>query len=167
MKKVLLLFAVVTLSISFFSCSSDDDNMEEQLFLANHEGNWETTFNDLGVNVAVEITPTSLKPFTKLISTSCYKSVNNSIPGTFIVDTHSASEYTAVIRNILVSDVFTGSDLQLLLDIGITKIDIAFSYQSSGGNSIAFSEIYYKTGTLDEILSADGLLGKINTIVKC
>jgi hypothetical protein len=167
MKKVSLLFVVVISLISFFSCSSSDDNMEEQLFLANHVGNWETTFNDLGVNVAAEITPTSLKTFSKLISASCYNSVDNTIPGTLIVDTHSASEYTAVKRNISVYDVFTGSDLQLLLDNGITKIDIAFSYQNSGGDSIAFSEIYYITGTLDEILSAEGILGKINTIVKC
>jgi hypothetical protein len=167
MKKALVLLVVAILSISFFSCSSNDDNMEEQLFLANHVGNWETTFNDLGVNVAAEITPTTLKTFSKLITASCYDSVDNAIPGTLIVDTHSASEYTAVKRNISVYDVFTGSDLELLLDNGITNIDIAFSYQSSGGDSIVFSEIYYISGTLDEILSAEGFIVQINTIVKC
>jgi hypothetical protein len=167
MKKLLVLFAVSILSISFFSCSSNDDSMEEQLFLANHLGSWETTFTDLGVNVAAEITTTSLKSFSKLTSASCYNSANNNIPGTLIVDTHSAFEYTAVKRNISVYDVFTGSDLELLLDSGITKIDLAWSYQSSGGDYIAFSEGYYIAGTMDEILSLEGTLRKINTIVKC
>ena len=66
--KKLFLFTIVILSISFFSCSSNDKNIEDQLFLANHVGNWEVTFNDLGVNVAAEITPSSLKLFSKLIS---------------------------------------------------------------------------------------------------
>jgi hypothetical protein len=165
--KKLFLFIIVILSISFFSCSSNDKNIEDQLFLANHVGNWEVTFNDLGVNVAAEITPSSLKLFSKLISESCYNSVNSSIPGNLIVVTHSASEYTAVKRNISVYDIFSGADLQLLIDNGIDKIDIAFSYQSAGGNYISFSEIYYISGTQTEILSAQGLLGKINTIIKC
>ena len=69
MKKFLFILSIFL----FVSCSKDDDSqVTEQLFLSNNVGFWETTFNDLGVNVAVEITPSKAKAYSKLISDNCY-----------------------------------------------------------------------------------------------
>jgi hypothetical protein len=164
-KKILLL---TLLSLFIISCSKDsEDDDIPQLFLANHVGDWETTFNDLGVNVAVEITPSKAKSYSKLVSANCYNAAESISGGTTTVEVHSAFEYTAVTKGIPVANVFSGSDLTTLQDLGITSLDIAVSYGSSGGNSISFAEIIYEANTTDEIYSVSGNLGKINALVKC
>lgn len=163
-KHYLILFSLLIL---FVSCSKDTEDDIPQLFLSNHVGNWETTFTDLGINVAVEVTSSKAKPYSKLISASCYESSGSISGGTTTVDTHTATEYTAVTKGVPVENVFSGSDLQTLKDLGISSLDIAVSYLSAGGNFISFAEIIYEANTTDEILSFSGNLGKINTIVKC
>ena len=164
MKKFLFILSIFL----FVSCSKDDDSqVTEQLFLSNNVGFWETTFNDLGVNVAVEITPSKAKSYSKLISDNCYNSSNVQLTGDLYVDTHTATEYNSVLSNVPVEEIFSGDDLDYLISEGIYYIDIASSYGSSGNNYISFSEIYYEAGTLYEVLSASGNLGKVNTIVKC
>ena len=165
MKKISLLF--LSMFILFISCSKDSEDDVPQLFLANHVGNWETTFTDLGINVAVEITSSKAKAYSKLVSSSCYDATGSISGGTTTVDTHTATEYTAVTRGVPVQNVFSGSDLTTLQNLGITSLDIAVSYGSAGGNFISFAEIIYEANTTDEILSVSGNLGKINVIVKC
>lgn len=161
-------FLILLLSLLTISCSKDsEDDDIPQLFLANHVGDWETTFNDLGVNVAVEITPSKAKTYSKLVSASCYNAAGSISGGTTTVDTHSAFEYTAVTKGVPVANVFSGSDLTILQDLGITSLDIAVSYESEDGNFISFAEIIYEANTTDEILSISGNLGKVNVIVKC
>lgn len=164
MKKFLFILSIFL----FVSCSKDDDSqVTEQLFLSNNVGFWETTFNDLGVNVAVEITPSKAKAYSKLISDNCYNSSNVQLTGDLYVDTHTATEYTSVLSNVPVEEIFSGDDLDYLISEGIYYIDIASSYGSSGNNYISFSEIYYEAGTLYEVLNVSGNLGKVNSIVKC
>ena len=165
MKKISLLF--LSIFILFISCSKDSEVDVPELFLANHVGNWETTFTDLGINVAVEITSSKAKTFSKLVSEGCYNAAGSVSGGTTTVDTHTATEYTAVTRGVPVQNVFSGSDLTTLQNLGITSLDIAVSYLSSGGNFISYAEIIYEANTTDEILSVSGNLGKINVIVKC
>lgn len=153
-----------------FSCSKDDDNNSSEeplLFLSNHVGSWETTFNDLGINVAVKITETNTKSFSKLISDGCYIKADDISSGTTYVDVHTAREYTAITENINTSDVFQGEDLDLLNSMGISKIDIEASYQSSSSSFISFAEIIYESGTFNEIISFSGNLGRINKIIEC
>jgi len=164
MKKFLFILSIFL----FVSCSKDDDSqVTEQLFLSNNVGFWETTFNDLGVNVAVEITPSKAKAYSKLISDNCYKSSNVQLTGDLYVDTHTATEYTSVLSNVPVEEIFSGDDLDYLISEGIYFIDIASSYGSSGNNYISFAEIYYEAGTLNEVLDVSGNLGKVNSIVIC
>ena len=163
MKKIIFILSLFILA----SCSKDDDSQAvEQLFLSNNVGFWETTFNDLGVNVAVEITPTKAKSYSKLISDNCYTSSNVQLSGDLNVDKHTATEYTSVLSNVSVEEIFSG-DLDYLISEDINFIDIASSYGSSGNNQISFAEIYYKAGTLYEVLNVSGNLGKVNSIVKC
>lgn len=165
MKKILLL---ALLSLFIMSCSKDSEGDDiPELFLANHVGDWETTFNDLGINVAVEITRSKVKSYSKLVSASCYNAAGSISGGTTTVDTHSAFEYSAVTTGVPVANVFSGSDLTILQDLGVTSLDIAVSYKSSGGNIISFAEIIYEANTTDDILSITGNLGKVNVIVKC
>ncbi len=165
MKKLLFILSIFL----FVSCSKDDDDsqVDEQLFLSNNVGFWETTFNDLGVNVAVEITPSKAKAYSKLISDNCYYSSDVQLTGDLYVDTHTATEYTTVLRNIPVEEIFSGDELDYLIILGISFIDLASSYGSYGSNYIAFSEIYFEAGTLNEVLNISGNLGKVNSIVKC
>ena len=164
MKKIIFILSLFILA----SCSKDDDSQAvDQLFLSNNVGFWETTFNDLGVNVAVEITPTKAKSYSKLISDNCYTSSNVQLSGDLNVDKHTATEYSSVLSNVSVEEIFSGDDLDYLISEGINFIDIASSYASSGNNYISFAEIYYEAGTLYEVLNVSGNLGKVNSIVKC
>ena len=70
------------------ACSKDQDSTQPELFLANHVGAWETTFVDTGVNVAAEITASTAKIYSKLISEGCYNRSGSISSGSVVVDTH-------------------------------------------------------------------------------
>ena len=164
MKKTYLI--LVSLFILFVSCTKDSDDAP-QLFLANHVGFWETTFFDLETNVAAEVTPSKVKIYSKAISDGCYSPSRSISGGVTKVETHTATEYTAVTSNVPVANVFSGSDLEIVLDLGISLVDIAVSYASSGENFISFAEIIYESNTTNELLTVSGNLGRINVLVKC
>lgn len=167
MKTHKLLFTFAIFVVLLTACSKDQDSTQPELFLANHVGAWETTFVDTGVNVAAEITASTAKIYSKLISEGCYNRSGSISSGSVVVDTHTSTEYTAVTENVIASEIFSGTDLELLQNNGINYIDIEYSYQSAGENYIAFAEYIYVAGTNDIILSVSGTFGKVNTIVKC
>ena len=81
--------------------------------------------------------------------------------------THTQQQkYTTVLRISLLKKFFR-DELDYLIILGISFIDLASSYGSYGSNYIAFSEIYFEAGTLNEVLNISGNLGKVNSIVKC
>tara|TARA_B100000780_G_C21032605_1_gene414078 strand:- start:113 stop:628 length:516 start_codon:yes stop_codon:yes gene_type:complete len=168
-KNIKKYFLFILLILLTLSCSKDNDLIEEEslTFLANNVGKWETTFTDLGVNVAIEITSTSTKTYSKLTSANCYNNASKQFSGTLSVETHTATKYTSLLSDVPVAEIFSGTDLDFLLSGGINYIDISSSYLSSGVNTIVFAEIYYEANTNNDVLSVQGNLGKINTIIKC
>lgn len=166
LKNKSLLIKLILLLI-VFSCSKESDDVNSDLFLLNHVGTWETTFQDLEINVAIEITSNSAKTFSKSIYFGCYQNSSNISGGILYVETHTKNEYTGVYQKVPVSNLFTGSDLEYLTSQGISLIDIAFSYQTASEDYISFAEIYYEAGTFNEIVELSGLFGKIDKIVKC
>ena len=162
MKKIV--FPIIVFFI--ISCSKDSATPAPTNFNEAHVGAWKTTFTDLGVDVVLDVTKTDSKSYSKLTTSSCY---NASQPtgGTTEVLVNTTQELSTYTTNIPASNVFSGSDLNLLLSNGITTVSIADDFLHTSATIISFGEIVYAGNTSTKLLTLSGNFQKITSFIKC
>ena len=152
---ILLTFLLV------FSCSSDDNDSSPANFYEAHVGVWKTTFSD-NSQLLLDIYETGWDAYSRTSSNGCW-SAPNTVGGTTTIDTNTPEELTACTRSIPAGNVFTGSDLTWVYNLGYTNVSVCQSYLDSGSMFISFAQVWY-AGVYDvELLTVSGNLGKQNS----
>jgi hypothetical protein len=137
----------------------------DKTFLEANQGNWKTSFTDLGIDLAVKVNTNSIQTYTKQNTETCYQESSSNLGGNSIILANTSQQYISRTTGIAASSVFSGADLEYINDLGYTLISIEGTYNVLNSNEIDFSEIYSAGST--EVLSVTGTLMKTNSINVC
>lgn len=137
----------------------------DDTFLEANQGNWKTSFTDLGIDLAVKVNTNSIQTYTKQNSETCYQESSSNLGGNTTILANTSQQYRSTTTGIAASSVFSGDNLQTIYNMGYTYISIKSTYNALNSNEISFTEIYNAGST--EVLSTTGTLLKTNSINVC
>ena len=154
MKKIILLLLFIPL---VFACSDDDNDnnntpSEPANFYEAHNGVWITTYDD-GTENLLDIYDDGWLVYYRLTSSGCWTidSSSGSTSGSTTIYTNTANELYGETVNINASDLFSGDELQDILDAGYTTVSVAQSYLNYNATIFTYVAIIY-AGTFGEEL---------------
>ena len=128
MKKLLYLLLFIPF---VFTCSSDDDNnntpSEPANFFEAHNGVWITTYDD-GTQNLLDIYDDGWLVYYRETNSGCWEIEPDVPSGSTTVYVNTADELYGESININPSDMFSGDELQAILDDGYTTVSVAQSF---------------------------------------
>ena len=150
MKKLILLLFIPLV----FACSSDDDNndapSEPTNFFEAHNGVWITTYDD-GTENLLDIYDDGWLVYYRETNSGCWE-IESTVPsGSTDTYTNTANEIYSESININPSDLFSGDELQEILDAGYTTVSLAQSFLNYNSTIFTWVMIVY-AGTFGEEL---------------
>jgi len=157
--KYILIFLIVP--FVFSSCSKDDDNdspPEPTNFYEAHNGVWVTSFSD-GSQTLLDIYDNGWDSYYRTTNSGCW-SIPASLGGSTTITSNTPDELLAETINIVASNVFTGDDLQILLDAGYPTVSISQAYLHTSSTLISFAMIFYAGIFEVELITISGNFGK-------
>ena len=161
MKKIIYLF----LTVLIIACSSDDGNSIEtpqvpQNFYEAHNGAWITTFSS-GSQTLMDINDNGIAAYFRTTNSGCW-SVPSPLGGQSTITSNTPEELLTELINVPAENVFSGEDLQILLDAGYDTISVSASYSNNGPTLISFAQIFYAGYFEIELLTISGNFGLQN-----
>ena len=161
MKKLIYLF----LTVLIVACSSDDGNSNEtpqvpQNFYEAHNGAWITTFSS-GSQTLMDINDNGIAAYFRTTNSGCW-SIPASLGGESTVSSNTPENLLTQLTNVPAENVFSGEDLQILLDNGYDTISVSASYSNNGPTLISFAQIFYAGYFEIELLTISGNFGLQN-----
>jgi|ETNmetMinimDraft_21_1059911.scaffolds.fasta_scaffold104529_2 hypothetical protein len=153
MKKLLYLLLFIPL---VFACSSDDDNnnnntsSEPTNFYEAHNGVWVTTYEDGSQNL-LDIYDDGWVVYARETNSGCWGTPPSINSGSTTTYTNTPDELYGESINITPSDMFSGDELQAILDAGYTTVSVAQSYLNYNATVFTWVMIIY-AGTFEEEL---------------
>lgn len=155
MKKLIYLF----LTVLIVACSSDDGNSNEttqvpQNFYEAHNGAWITTFSS-GSQTLMDINDNGIAAYFRTTNSGCW-SIPASLGGESTVSSNTPENLLTQLTNVPAENVFSGEDLQILLDNGYDTISVSASYSNNGPTLISFAQIFYAGYFEIELLTISG-----------
>lgn len=161
MKKLLYLF----LTVLIVACSSDDGNSIEtpqvpQNFYEAHNGAWITTFSS-GSQTLMDINDNGIAAYFRTTNSGCW-SIPSSLGGQSTITSNTPENLLTQLTNVPAENVFSGEDLQILLDAGYDTISVSASYSNNGPTLISFAQIFYAGYFEIELLTISGNFGLQN-----
>ena len=161
LSKYILILLIVP--FVFSSCDKDDDSdsqspSEPTNFYEAHNGVWVTTFTD-GSQTLIDIYDAGWDAYSRVTNSGCW-SIPPSLGGSTTITSNTPDELVGETTGISASNVFSGDDLQVLLDNGYSTISISQAYLDNGPTLISFAQIFY-AGTFEvELITVSGNFGK-------
>ena len=155
MKKLIYLF----LTVLIVACSSDDGNSNEtpqvpQNFYDAHNGAWITTFSS-GSQTLMDINDNGIAAYFRTTNSGCW-SIPPSLGGQSTIISNTPEELLTELINVPSENVFSGEDLQILLDNGYNTISVAAGYLDTPPSFISFAQIFYAGYFEIELLTISG-----------
>ena len=152
MKKLILLLLFIPL---VFACSDDDNDnnntpSEPTNFYEAHNGVWITTYDD-GTENLLDIYDDGWLVYYRETSSGCWTINPSTNSGSTTIYTNTANELYGETVNINASDMFSGDELQDILDAGYTTVSVAQSYLDYNATIFTWVMIVY-AGTFGEEL---------------
>ena len=151
MKKILFLLVFIPL---VFACSSDDDNndapSEPTNFYEAHNGVWITTYDD-GTENLLDIYDDGWLVYYRETNSGCWTITPPINSGSTTIYTNTANELYGETVNINASDMFSGDELQEILNAGYTTVSLAQSFLNYNSTIFTWVMIVY-AGTFEEEL---------------
>ena len=152
MKKLLYLLLFIPL---VFACSDDDNDnnntpSEPTNFYEAHNGVWITTYDD-GTQNLLDIYDDGWLVYYRETNSGCWEIEPPVNSGSTTIYTNTANELYGESININASDMFSGDELQEILDAGYTTVSVAQSCLNYNSTVFTYVGIYY-AGTFDEEL---------------
>ena len=152
MKKLLFLLVFIPL---VFACSDDDNDnnntpSEPTNFYEAHNGVWITTYDD-GTENLLDIYDDGWLVYYRETSSGCWTINPSTNSGSTTIYTNTANELYGETVNINASDMFSGDELQDILDAGYTTVSVAQSYLNYNATVFTWVMIIY-AGTFEEEL---------------
>ena len=163
MKKLLYLLLFIPL---VFACSDDGNNdgpSGPTNFFEAHNGVWTTTFSD-GSQTLFDIYDDGWDTYWRPTNSGCW-AIPSSVGGTATTTTiilNTPDELVGETINIPASNLFTGDELEILLDAGYTTVSIYEAYLHTSSTMISFGITYYAGNFEEELFSLYGNLIKQN-----
>jgi len=158
MKKLIYLF----LTVLIVACSSDDSNSNEppqipQNFYEAHNGAWITTFSDLSQTL-LDINDSGIAAYFRTTNSGCW-SIPPSLGGQSTIISNTPEELLTELFNVPSENVFSGEDLQILLDNGYNTISVSAAYLDTSTSLISFAQVFYAGYFEIELLTISGNFG--------
>ena len=152
MKKLLVLLLFIPL---VFACSDDDNDnnntpSEPANFYEAHNGVWITTYDD-GTENLLDIYDDGWLVYYRETSSGCWTINPSTNSGSTTIYTNTSNELYGETVNINASDMFSGDELQDILDAGYTTVSVAQSYLNYNATIFTWVMIVY-AGTFGEEL---------------
>ena len=151
MKKLILLLFIPLV----FTCSDDDNDnnntpSEPANFYEAHNGVWITTYDD-GTENLLDIYDDGWLVYYRETSSGCWTINPSTNSGSTTIYTNTSNELYGETVNINASDMFSGDELQAILDAGYTTVSVAQSYLNYNATVFTWVMIIY-AGTFEEEL---------------
>ena len=161
MKKIIYLF----LTVLIIACSSDGGNSVEtpqvpQNFYEAHNGAWITTFSDASQTL-FDINDNGIAPYFRNTNSGCW-SIPSSLGGQSTITSNTPEELFTEQINIPAENIFSGEDLEILLDNGYDIISVSAVYLDNGTTLISFAQGIYAGYFEIELLTISGNFGLQN-----
>lgn len=163
MKKLLYLLLFIPL---VFTCSSDDNNdssPEPTNFFEAHNGVWVNTYEDGSQNL-LDIYDDGWLVYTRETNSGCWVTPPPINSGSTTTYTNTATELYGESINVNASDMFSGDELQEILDAGYTTVSIAQSYLNYNSTTFTLVMIIYAGTFQEELLTVYATFQKQNSV---
>ena len=159
MKKLTYLF----LALIIVACSSDDDNSPQipQNFYEAHNGVWITTFSDNSQTLIDFDDNGVVGSYYRFTNSGCW-SIPPAIGGQTIITSNTPEELVFNVINVPAENVFSGEDLQILIDNEYYTLSIGVAYLNTSPELISFAQIFYAGDFEVELLTISGNFGLQN-----
>ena len=160
-----LLFALLFIPF-VFACSDNDGDYtpsEPTNFFEAHNGVWVTTYDDGTQNLS-DIYDDGWDVYSRETNSGCWSIPTPINSGSTTTYTNTPTELYGETININPSELFSGNELQEILDAGYTTVSIAQSYLNYTSTVYTFVAVVY-AGTFDEeLLNISSYFEKQNSL---
>jgi len=153
MKKLLYLLLFIPL---VFACSDDDNDnnntpSEPTNFYEAHNGVWITTYDD-GTQNLLDIYDDGWLVYYRETNSGCWEIEPDVPSGSTTIYVNTANELYGESINVTPSDLFSGDELQAILDDGYTTVSVAQSFLNYNSTVFTYVGIYYAGTFAEELL---------------
>jgi hypothetical protein len=153
MKKLLYLLLFIPL---VFACSDDDNDnnntpSEPANFFEAHNGVWITTYDD-GTQNLLDIYDDGWLVYYRETNSGCWEIEPDVPSGSTTIYVNTANELYGESINVTPSDLFSGDELQAILDDGYTTVSVAQSFLNYNSTVFTYVGIYYAGTFAEELL---------------
>ena len=143
------------------SCNDYSNSIETpqvpQNFYEAHNGAWITTFSS-GSQTLMDINDNGIAAYFRTTNSGCW-SVPSPLGGQSTITSNTPEELLTELINVPAENIFSGEDLEILLDNGYDKISVAASYLDTPPSYISFAQIFYAGYFEIELLTISGNFG--------
>jgi len=164
MKKLLYIFLGLSL---MFGCSDDDNDNNTPSELTNffeaHNGVWVTTYDD-GTQNLYDIYDDGWYVYSRETNAGCWSIPPSINSGSTTTYTNTPTELYGETININPSELFSGNELQEILDAGYTTVSIAQSYLNYTSTVYTFVAVVYAGTFEEELLNISSYFEKQNSL---
>ena len=156
MKKLTYLF----LALIIVACSDDDDNSPQipQNFYEAHNGVWITTFSDNSQTLIDFDDDGVVGSYYRFTNSGCW-SIPPAIGGQTIITSNTPEELVFNLINVPAENVFSGEDLQILIDNEYYTLSVGVAYLNTSPELISFAQIFFAGDFEVELLTISGNFG--------